>query len=103
MPMGLKNACATFPRLIDKVLEGLIGVTCFCYMDDIILFSETVEEHMERVKKVANRLAEFNLRLKMKKCVIMVKTIEFLGHEISCNSIRQSTKKVEAMAEVKPP
>ena len=103
MPMGLKNACATFQRLMDKVLDGLIGVTCFCYIDDIIVFSENIEEHMERVKHVADRLAEYNLRLKMKKCVIMVETIEFLGHEISFNSIRQSAKKVEAIAEAEPP
>ena len=55
MPMGLRNACATFQRLMDKVLSGLIGEICFCYMDDIIVFSETVEDHLERVKLVADR------------------------------------------------
>ena len=88
IPMGLRNAFATIQRLMDKVLSGLIGEIYFCYMDDIIVFSETVEEHLERVKLVAVRLRELNLNLKLKKCVFLTKTIEFLGHEISLSWIR---------------
>ena len=52
MPMGLKNAGSTFQRMMDKVLENLIGEICFVYLDDIIIFSEDIESHQERVKMV---------------------------------------------------
>ena len=51
-PMGLTNACATFQRMMDKVLKQLIGVICFVYLDDVIIFSENIEEHIEHIKIV---------------------------------------------------
>ena len=68
MPMGLKNAGSTFQRMMDKVLENLIGEICFVYLDDIIIFSEDIESHQERVKKVIDRLKQNGLQLKLKKC-----------------------------------
>ena len=56
MPMGLKNAGSTFQRMMDKFLEGLIGETCFVYLDDIIVFSEDLEEHERRFIAVIERL-----------------------------------------------
>ena len=67
MPMGLKNAGSTFQRMMEKVLEGLIGETCFVYLDDIIIFSEDVETHEERVKQVLERLKTNGLQIKLKK------------------------------------
>ena len=68
MPMGLKNAGSTFQRMMDKVLENLIGEIFFVYLDDIIIFSEDVESHQERVKMVIDRLKQNGLQLKLKKC-----------------------------------
>lgn len=53
MPMGLTNACATFQRLMNNVLDGLIGKICLVYLDDNIIFSKTLEEHIEHVRLVA--------------------------------------------------
>ena len=74
MPMGLKNACATFQRLMDHVLKDLIGVACYVYMDDIIVFGKDVNEHCQRVHQIVERLRVFELKIKSKKC-------EFLQEE----------------------
>ena len=50
LPMGLTNACATFQRMMGKILKELIGVICFVYLDDVIIFSENMEEHIENIK-----------------------------------------------------
>ncbi len=58
MTMELKNSAATSQRMMDQVLDGLIGEICFVYLDDIIIFSDTVLENLENTKKVLERLAE---------------------------------------------
>ena len=68
MPFGLKNAPAIFSRLMSNVLAGLIGPSVLVYLDDIIIFSETLDEHLDKLKKVFGRLREYNLKLKLKKC-----------------------------------
>jgi hypothetical protein len=77
LPMGLSNACATFQRLMDEVMKDLIGNICFVYLDDVIVFSENVEEHFKNVKKVIERLKQANLKVKLSKCQIAVKKIEY--------------------------
>ena len=66
MPMGLKNAESTFQRMLDKVLEGLVGEICYVYLDDIIIFSEDLEDHVERVNQVLDRLRQNSLQIKIK-------------------------------------
>ena len=61
MPMGLKNAGSTFQRMMGKVLEWLIGESCFVYIDDIIIFSEDLKEHDGRFEAVVERLKENGL------------------------------------------
>ena len=56
MPMGLKHAGLTFQRMVNTLLKGLIGEMCFVYLDDIIIFSEDIETHEQRVKQVLERL-----------------------------------------------
>ena len=103
MPMGLKNAGSTFQRMMDKVLEGLIGETCFVYLDDIIIFSEDVETHEERVKQVLERLKINGLQIKLKKCEFIVPSIRFLGHIISHGQVEKSKHLVEAIATAELP
>ena len=90
MPIGLKNAGYTFQRMMDKVLEGLIGEICFVYLDDIIIFSEDLEEHEERVKQVIDRLKQNGLQIKIKKCDFIMPKIRFLGHMISHYKVENS-------------
>ncbi len=76
MPMGLTNACATFQRLMNTVLEGYIGVFCLVYLDDIIIYSENEQEHLRHVKLIIERLRLHNLKIKLSKCKFARKKVE---------------------------
>ena len=82
MPMGITNATETFQRMMNNVLEGLLHVICEVYLDDIIVFSNTLEEHVEHVRLVAERLKKLNLKIKIEKCKIAQEKIEYLSHII---------------------
>ena len=60
LPFGLSNSSRTFQRILNKVLEGLIGIICFYYIDDIIIFSKTKETNLERLKIVMDHLRKAN-------------------------------------------
>ena len=74
MPFGLTNAPSTFQRLMSMVLAGLSWVTCLVYLDDIIIFSRTVEEHLQRLTEVLQRLKEAGLKIKPSKCHLLCKS-----------------------------
>jgi hypothetical protein len=71
-PFGLKSAPSTFQRLMNQVFLGLIGTRCFSYLDDIIIFGETLQEHNDKLREIFERLRQFNLKIEPDKC-------EFLG------------------------
>ena len=68
MPFGLCNAPATFQRLMEQVLYDVNNKICAIYLDDILIWSSTVEEHLERLEEVFKRLADSELKLKPSKC-----------------------------------
>lgn len=67
MPFGLCNAPATFERMIDTVLRGLKWKTCLCYLDDIVIFSSTFAQHLQRLDEVLTCIANAGLQLNTKK------------------------------------
>ena len=79
MPFGLTNAPSTFQMLMGLVLAGLSWSTCLVYLDDIIVFSQTVEEHFTRLADVLRRLNEAGLKLKPSKCQLFRKSVQYLG------------------------
>ena len=87
MPFGLTNAPPTFQRLMECVLAGLSGAHCLVYLDDIIVFSTTFEEHVQRLVSVFGRLRAAGLKLKPKKCHFAKQQITYLGHVISANGV----------------
>jgi hypothetical protein len=99
MPFGLVNAGATFQRLMDVAMAGLHLNICLVYLDDIIVFSETEEEHLERVKKVLERIRVAGLKLKPEKCTLMQKSVSFLGHVVSGDGISTDPEKIRAVTE----
>ena len=89
MPFGLKNAPVHFQRTIANILQ-LYDTTSYCrnYIDDIIIFSKTFEEHQEQIKKIFQIIRKENIKLKLKKCQFARRSIEYLGHHISETGIR---------------
>lgn len=99
MPFGLKNAPATFQRLMNTVLDGLIGKNCLVYLDDIVVFSTSLQEHMTSLEEVFKRLSEANLKIQLDKCEFMQKETEFLGHVITPDGIKPNPNKIKAITD----
>ena len=97
MPFGATNAQATFQRLMHDCLGDLNMRWCIVYLDDIIIFSDTKEEHLKRLEAVFQKLAATGLKLKPSKCFFFREEIEYLGHVVSGKCISINPKKVEAV------
>ena len=95
MPFGLCNAPSTFQGMINDVFRDMLDVGVIAYMDDILIYSETIEEHVAMVRKVMDRLRKAGLCVSIKKSTFHVREVEFLGYKISDNGISMTTKKVE--------
>ena len=103
MPFGLKNAPATFQRLMETVLAGLIRNVCLDYLDDIIITGRSFAEHLENLRKVLMRLREAGLRLKPSKCHFAMKEVEYLGYRVSGKGISADPIKVSAVRDFPRP
>ena len=101
MPFGLKNAPAVFQRLMQRVFDGLNpeGGKQFLavYLDDILVFSTTLEEHLAHLRKVIDRLQSANLKLKPSKCRFMKEEVEYLGHIVTAEGLRPNARVTEAV------
>lgn len=97
MPFGLRNAPASFQRMMDGVLRGLKPERCLVYLDDIIVFSDTMEGHVERLRDVFRRLDDAGLSLKIGKCHFASSSVNYLGHVIGNEGIRPEPAKIEAV------
>ena len=103
MPFGLCNAPPTFQGLMQNCLGKLNLAYCLIYLDDVIVFSETPEEHLQRMQVVFNCLQEHGLKLKPSKCDVFKSEINYLAHHMSQNGVLPSKKNLESIAECLPP
>jgi hypothetical protein len=103
MPFGLTNAPATFQRLIDKTLREYIGEFVAVYLDDIMIYSKSFEEHIEHIEKVLIKLKEISTIIKLKKCKFGKRNIEFLGHIVGRDGLKPGEEKVEKIKNMKRP
>lgn len=103
MPMGLANSAAVWQRTADVVLAGLLGKLCHVYLDDIIVFSNSFEDHIEHIAKVLVRLKEAGLKLKPSKCQFLKPEVKYLGHIISREGVRPDPGKVQCVKEFPRP
>ena len=103
VPFGLCNAPATFSRLMDRVLAGLHWETCLFYLDDIIVFSSTWEEHLARLRQVFEWLRHNNLKLGAEKCTFAVKEVSYLGHRVTEEGLLPDSSLLAAIQDIPPP
>ena len=104
MPMGLTNAPATFQRSMNKVLKKFIEAGfVVVYLDDILIHSADLIEHLKHVELVINELKLNQLSVKIKKCEIAKQEVTFLGHVITNGTIRPDMAKCEALYRYKRP
>ena len=97
MPFGATNAPATFQRLMEDCLGDLNMNWCIVYLDDVIVFSKTPEEHLERLEAVFKKLSAYGLKLKPSKCTFFKEEITYLGHLITADGIATDPSKVEVV------
>jgi len=97
MPFGLKNAPATFQHFINDVLSDYLDDFVISYIDDILIYSNSLEEHHEHVKKVLKKLLENDLYIKLEKCEFDVTETTFLGYILSKDGLKVDPEKVKAI------
>jgi hypothetical protein len=101
MPFGLKNAPATFQRMINQIVTDIPG--CEAYIDDVIIYSETWDEHVERIRLLFQKLAYANLTVNLVKSEFGQTTVLYLGHVVGQGQVRPYQAKVEAIERFPPP
>ena len=96
MPMGLKNAPATWQRFMNHIFANLSYKECLLYLDDVIVFSsDNIEEHLNRLRHVFEKMRESNLKFKPTKCHFLKKEVEYLGHIVTQDGYKPNPNKIE--------
>jgi len=88
---------------MDRTLAGLAWNICLYYLEDIIVFSKTWEEHLQRLESVFWRLREANLKLGSAKCNLAKEEVSFLGYKVTPSVLEPDPRLMEAMAQIRPP
>lgn len=97
MPFGLKTAPATFQRLMNNVLKEYINKICLVYLDDIIIFSTSLQEHIHSIELIFKCLQNANLKVQLDKSEFCKRETQFLGHIVSQNGVKPNPAKIECV------
>jgi len=97
MPFGLNSAPSSFQRLMSGVRMGLIGTGCFVYLDEVITFGETLQEHHARLREVFQKLRQFNLIIDPDKCEFLKTELNYVGHVITSEGVKSDPEKIKAI------
>lgn len=99
MPFGLCNAPSTFQRLMERMFGSQHFQTLLLYLDDVIVFSSSIDEHLERLDKVLSRLHQEGLKVKLEKCCFFKSEVKYLGHVISNKGVSTDPEKIAVVAD----
>ena len=94
MPMGLCNAPSHFQRVMNHVFFDLLDRGVLVYLDDVLIYSRTLEEHRKLLRVVFAKLKEFKLHIKESKCHLLMASVEFLGHVLDADGVHVEAGKV---------
>ncbi len=97
LPFGLKNAAASFQRLMEQVLREHKNKCCMVYIDDIIVYSIDIQSHLHHLKQVFQSLHKAGLTLNLKKCKFICSSLDYLGHTITADGVKMNADKVDAI------
>ena len=97
MPFGLCNAPASFQRMMELCMGDRYLDSCLVFLDDVIVFSKSFDEHLTRLDNVLKKLHEAGLKLKPSKCQFMKTSVKYLGHVISKDGIKTDGDKIECL------
>lgn len=103
VPMGLKTASAVFCRYVDRILGSMKWTSVLAYVDDLLIFSKTFEEHLGAIGDLLGRLGKYRMTLGAKKCTFFANSVGFLGHIIDRNGVRPDPIKTRAIEELALP
>ena len=103
MPFDLKNAGATYQRLMNKMFAQQIGRNVQVYVDDVLVKSQREEDHLEDLRETFNTLRSYNIKLNPEKCAFGVTAGKFLGFMVSQRGIEANPDKIRAIMEMAPP
>ena len=101
--MGLKTSPNSFQLLMDKILNGLSFRNTLCYLDDVLVFSETFEQHLKDLQEDFSRFYSARLKISPYKCKFVQRKCTFLGHEISTEGIRPPGDRLRAISDFSEP
>ncbi|CAL8997891.1 unnamed protein product, partial [Prunus brigantina] len=97
MPFGLKNAGATYQRLVNKIFAELIGTSMEVYVDDMLVKSRTADDHLRNLSLMFATLKRYNMRLNLSKCAFDISSGKFLAFMISQRGIEANLEKIQAL------
>ena len=103
IPFGLRNAPPAFQRYINLVLGDLKGSICECYLDDILIYAKTFEEHVRNLKRVLQRLYARGIKLRASKCVFAKQEVRYLGRLVSGDGYRSDPADTDALEKFRVP
>ena len=103
MPFSLKNASATYQRLMNKMFVWQIGRNVQVYVDDMLVKSRREEDHLEDLRETFDTLRSYNMKLNLGKCAFGVTLEKFLGFMVSQRGIEVNPNKIRAIMEMTPP
>ena len=103
MPFGLRNAPASFQKLIADIFRGLTYKTMVGFIDDIICFSPNVDQHMKDLQEIFHRLRQANLKAKPSKCIFATNSVKYLGHILSSKGVLPNPEKTKVIADFPVP
>ena len=103
MPFGLRNGPAIFQRVMQNILVPYLWLFCLVYIDDIVVYSKSYEEHIDHLDKVLEAVEEFGITLSPSKCHLFYGSILLLGHKVSRLGLSTHQEKVKAIVELEQP